>query len=204
MKKTIILLLLALVFTENTVAQNKYAKEMLLQIAALKVYIEEARKGYSVVKKGIQFVGAVKRGELGLHRLHYLGLEQVNPKIKKHVQVGEMIVLQLRIIKLQTRSYKKVLAIDLFHGDEIDYIQRVFEKLLSDCSITLEELAALTANSKLSLSDDERLQKLGTLYQRMQSNYRFCKVFSSEVDQLILVRTKEKQDSNTMRLWNNL
>ena len=48
--------------------QKKY---LLQQIAALKVYISYAKKGYNIVSSGINTIRDIKKGELNLHNNFY-------------------------------------------------------------------------------------------------------------------------------------
>lgn len=63
MKKLLLILLLMTVSIQEIHAQAKQRKVLLLQIAALQTYIGYAKKGYTVVKKGLNFIGDVKKGK---------------------------------------------------------------------------------------------------------------------------------------------
>ena len=73
MKKIILVLIIACSLLQSFALQGqiKQRKEMLLQIAALKVYMEYAQKGYTAVKKGLHFIGDVKKGKLNLHNDYF-------------------------------------------------------------------------------------------------------------------------------------
>jgi hypothetical protein len=185
-------------------AQVKQRKEMLLQIAALKVYLEYTQKGYTAVKKGFHFIGDLKKGEFKLHQDYFKSLGKVNPKIKKYAKVAEIVVLQLRIVAIANKTFKGIKQDDLFHGSELDYITRSFERLFEHCDDTLEELITLTTDAKLEMKDDQRLERIDGLYKTMLGNYTFCVAFSEEVKQLAMGKAKEKKDVQWGRVMGGL
>lgn len=90
MKKIFLVVLFNALITGNLQAQAKQQRMLLEQIAALKVYIGYAQKGYSAVKKGLNTIGDFKRGEFNLHTDYLNSLKVVNPKIKKYARVTEI------------------------------------------------------------------------------------------------------------------
>jgi hypothetical protein len=143
MKKIAVLILLIGLFNGNMQAQAKQREELLKQIAAFKVYIGYAQKGYSIAKKGLNVIGDFKRGELDLHLDYFNSLNTINPKIKNYSRVAQIIALQVKILKSYSRTMRYVNQNDLFHGDEVAYVKRVLDRLLKDCDGTVDELTAV-------------------------------------------------------------
>ncbi|MFV8324940.1 hypothetical protein [Flavobacterium sp. ZS1P14] len=199
MKKLLLLLLFTGFVTGGVQAQEKQRKVLLQQIAALKVYIDYAQKGYSVAKTGLNAIGDLKRGEFNLHADYLSSLKKVSPQIKKYSRVAEIIALQAKIMASYKHSYGHVTQGDLFHGSEVAYIKRVFDRLLEDCTDTLDELIAVTMDGELEMKDDERMQRIDGLYLNMMDNYRFCQRFNNQTKVLYLSRTKENHEVPTSR-----
>ena len=185
-------------------AQAKQRKVLLLQIAALQTYIGYAKKGYTVVKKGLNFIGDVKKGEVNLHSDYFNSLLQVNPKVKNYVRVGEIIALQIKILKVHKKTLELLRQDDLFHGDELDYIERVFERLIDNCNETLDQLLLISTDAKLEMTDDQRLEHIDSLYTAMMSDYSFCEHLSEEIKILSLSKAKEKRDARQSQILNGL
>jgi hypothetical protein len=204
MKKVILILVLAGLSIQNLQAQAKWRKELLLQIAALQVYIDYAKKGYNVVKKGLNFIGDVKKGEVNLHSDYLGSLKKINPKIKKYSRVGEIVLLQLKIIRISNNTFRQLKQDDLFHGDELDYIERSFDRLFENCNRTLDNLLMVTMDAKLEMKDDERIERIDNLYKTMISDYEFCLSFSNEVKILSLSKVNEKNNVERIRTLNGL
>ncbi|MCC9073497.1 hypothetical protein LNQ49_18125 [Flavobacterium sp. F-65] len=199
MKKIFFMFLLLGFFKGNIHAQAKQQRMLLQQIAALQTYIGYAQKGYSVAKKGLGAISDFKRGEFNLHGDYLTSLKQVNPKIKKYARVTEIIALQLKIIKSYKSLYRQIQQDDLFHGDEVDYIQRVFERLIENCDTNMDELLILISDGQLELKDDERMKRIDTIYQNMLDNYTFSEGFGNQTKLMALSKTKELKEAKISR-----
>lgn len=194
MKKLLLLVLFTVLVMSNMNAQAKQRKVLLQQIAALKVYIDAAQKGYSIAKKGLNTIGDVKRADLKLHTDYLNSLKKVNPKIKNYTRVVEIIGLQLKIMKSYRRVYTDFTEGDLFHGSELDYIKRVFGRLMDNCNDTLDELITVTTDGQLEMKDDERMERIDSLYYSMMDNYSFIQSFNKQAKLLHLSRVKESKE----------
>lgn len=196
MKKVFLLLLAVLLVTQQGIhAQAKQRKEHLLQIAALQVYIDYAKKGYSTVSKGLNFIGDAKRGEVNLHGAYFTSLLKINPSVRNYYKAAEIIAMQFKIMKIYKKSYADLKTADLFHGSEMDYIERSFKKLLENCSDTLDHLLVLTTDSKLELKDDQRIQRIDELHKTMLEDYNFCVSFSGDLKLLALSKAADQKDA---------
>lgn len=199
MKKLFLFLLFTALMNNDINGQPKQRKVLLQQIAALKIYVDYAQKGYSVVKKGLTTIGNFKRGEFNLHSDYFNSLKTVNPKIKEYSKVAEIIALQLRIIKSSGFIIRQVQWDDLFHGDEIAYIKRVVDRLLENCDGNLEELLTIVTDGQLEMKEEERMKRIDVLYLNMLENYSFGEIFTKETRLMVLSRAKEKKDLKTSR-----
>lgn len=199
MRKIVLFLLFAGFLNGNIYGQAKQAEVLLKQIAALQIYIGYAQKGYSVAKKGLNTIGDFKRGEFNLHTDYFNSLKTVNPKIKKYARVAEIISLQVKIIKSYGTIYGQIQQDDLFHGDEVDYIKRVFDRLIENCDDNLEELITIVTDGQLEMKDDERMKRIDAIYQNMLENHTFCESFSNQTRLMSLSRTKDTKEVKTSR-----
>lgn len=198
MKKIAVLLVALCVFNQSMSGQAKQRKELILQIAALQVYIDYAKKGYSAVSKGLNFIGDARKGELNLHGDYFTSLLKINPKIRNYYKTAEIISMQFKIMKLCRKTLADLKTADLFHGSELDYIERSFGRLLQSCSQTLDELLVITTDAELELKDDQRLECIDLLHKTMQQDYNFCLSFCSEARLLSVSKTADKKDSKNV------
>lgn len=195
MKKIAVILISICVFNYSMNGQAKQRKELILQIAALQVYIDYAKKGYSAVSKGLNFIGGARKGELNLHGDYFTSLLKINPKVRNYYKTAEIMSMQFKIVKLCRKTVTDLKTADLFHGSELDYIERSFERLLQHCSQTLDQLLAITTEAELELKDDQRLERIDLLHKTMQEDYNFCLSFSSEARLISVSKTADKKDS---------
>lgn len=198
MKKLFFIFSILIIFPLGMQAQAKQRKELLLQIAALQVYIDYAKKGYSAVSKGLNFIGDAKKGELNLHSDYFSSLLKINPKVKNYYKTAEIISMQLKIMKICKRTLADLKTGDLFHGSELDHIERSFERLLQNCSATLEQLLAVTTDAKLELKDDQRIEGIDALHETMLEDYNFCISFSNDSNLLSVSKAAAKKDSKNV------
>lgn len=204
MKKILLILCIIGLCSQEMQAQAKQRKMLLLQIAALQTYIGYAKKGYSVVKKGLNFISDVKNGEVNLHGDYFNSLKKVNPKVKNYVKATEIIALQIKIIKIHKKTSKQLRQNDLIHGDELDYIERAFDKLIDNCNETLDELLIISTDTNLEMKDDQRIERIDDLYRRMMDDYSFCENFSREIKMLSISKAKEKNDVKQSHVLHDL
>ena len=194
MKKITAILIVFCVFSHSMIGQAKQRKELLLQIAALRVYIDYAKKGYSAAPKGLNFIGDARKGEVSLHGDYFSSLLKINPKVRNYYKTAEIISMQLKIMKLCRKTLAELQTADLFHGSELDYIERSFGKLLQSCSQTLDELLAVTADAELALKDDQRIERIDLLHKTLLEDYNFCLSFSSEARLLSISKSADRKD----------
>lgn len=205
MKKIILIIAAAvLFFAHGMQGQAKQRKELLLQIAALQVYMDYAKKGYSVVSKGLNFIGDTKKGEVNLHGDYFSSLLKINPKVRNYYKTAEVISLQLKIMKICKKTSSSLKSGDLFHGNELDYIERSFKRLLENCDDTLDQLIVITSDSKLELTDDQRIERIDALHDTMLEDYNFCISFSQEAELLSLSKARSVKDSQAVRAMYDL
>lgn len=204
MKIIFLLVLFTALTTGNLQAQAKQQRMLLEQIAALQVYIGYAQKGYSAVKKGLTAIGDFKRGEFNLHTDYLNSLKVVNPKIKKYARVAEIIGLQTKIMKSYKGLHQQILHDDLFHGDEVDYIKRVFDRLIKNCDTNLDELLTIVTDGKLEMKDDERMKRIDMIYQNMLDNYTLSESLSNQTKLIAVSKAAELKEAKSSRVLSGI
>jgi hypothetical protein len=179
--------------------QKKTQKRYLLQqIAALKVYAGYLKKGYEIMDGGISTVRDITRGEFSLHNAFIGSLKQVSPAIRKDVRVAEIIALQLHILQ----AFGGIKDHELLSAGDLAYIRLVQAELTADCFADLEELLLVITSGKLEMEDDERLQRLGQVYERMLDKSAFTQDFCGNAAQLIRQRRAGQQEiGNVLRMY---
>ncbi len=212
MKRLFILVFIALLsasvkaqtFAEWFRQKKTQKKYLLQQIAGLQMYNSYAQKGYSIAKDGLNVIGDIKHGELNLHNDYFNSLKTVKPTISKYSKVGDIIALQLKIIKVYRNAYSRVKQSKAFNAGEIQYINQVFSSLINDCAGTIEQLTMAITSNQLQMKDDERLKRIDAIYYDMQDKYTFAQSFAGEAKILAASRLKERNDVQTSRGLNGI
>ncbi len=212
MKNLLILLIIMVSDTgvkAQTIAEWSQQKEtqkkyLIQQIAAFHAYLGYVKKGFSIARKGLSTISDIKKGEFNLHKDYFRSLEDVNPKIKNYAKVADIIHIQLMILQLYNRACKQVKESNALNGNEVSYIYGVFDRLLNDCSNSIDELITVTTGNQLEMKDDERLKRIDALYSDMQDKYTFAHSFGNEAMVLAAARIQEKKDVNTSRAVNGI
>ncbi len=212
MKKPLVFILIS-IFSTSVNAQTfgewfrqkaTQKKYLLQQIASLQVYIGYVQKGSSIAHDGLNFIGNLKKGDLNLHADYFNSLKAVNPCIKKYSRVADIIALQLEIVSVYKNAFRHVQKSKALNGDELSYINAVFNNLIDACTGTIDELTTIITNDQLQLKDDERIERIAALYNDMQSKYSFVKSFAAEAKILAVSRLKEQNDVETSRTINGI
>ena len=179
--------------------QKKY---LLQQIAALKIYLGYAEKGYEIASKGINTVRNIKKGEFNLHRDFFVSLKEVSPKISNLAKVADIIAYQLHIVKQCKKAIQSILQSKQFTPDEVDHVRKVIDRLLTECNKTIDELVMVSTAGEVEMTDDERLDRINGIYAGMQDKYSFSCFFGQEVALLSAQRLAERFQINHSKLLN--
>lgn len=175
--------------------KKKQEKYLLEQLVALKMYAGYLKKGYDIVGTGIGTIKDIKNGEFSLHSTFFSSLKNVNPAIKKNAKVASIISLQISIIK----AFKSIGDNDGLKLSDSQYILDVKDRVTDDCLDDMEDLLLVITSGRLEMSDDERLERLDSIYERMRDKAAFAQSFIGEVNLLILQRKNEQKSINHLR-----
>jgi hypothetical protein len=167
--------------------QKKY---LLQQIAALQVYAAYYKAGNNIAHNGLGSITGSLKSENGLHSTYYNKLNNVSPVVKNNKQVYDILQWQKDIL---TRMNSLDKTANLNDGEK-KYITQVKTALFKDCDQQITELQNVVTDSKLKMSDEERLKHIGVLHSAMQNNYRFASAFEDQVRVYAMQRIQESNN----------
>jgi len=211
--KKLLIISIVLLCAENLSAQTSsewfrqkstQKKYLLQQIAALKVYSGYLSKGYSIAKNGLNTIKSIKNGDLLQHSNYFTSLVTVNPQIKRYKKVADIIAMQVSIAKQSGNAINSFRNNHHFTPTEINYIQSVFNTLLSDCAKNLDELLNLITNGNLQMKDDERIKAIDKLYLDMEDKQQFIRAFTNNAAGLSIQRSNEENELIISKKLNGL
>jgi hypothetical protein len=184
-------------------AQQNKLKPLIQQIAASKVYLSYVKTGYKVVSGGLRVISQIKDSDLTLHLNNFDALKLVNPKIKGLAHIAAIIALQQKIIQLQRSSKMFVQNSGDFTSSEISYVQTVWQRLLTDNETSMDALMAIVTSGELSMTDDQRMERIAQIYQDLQEQTKFAVSFQQQLHLLSTQRSNEKVELNLQRKLHN-
>ncbi|MDO3641237.1 hypothetical protein [Mucilaginibacter sp. L3T2-6] len=179
--------------------QASKVKIMLTQIAGYETYLHAIKSGYGIVNNGLNTANAMKGGTFGLHTAYFNSLQQVNPVIANNPK-GKAIsdlcwqINRLFAAELSRQQQQKVLS-----GDEIGYIQNVYQSLDKKCQADMDELLQVLTPGKLQLTDHQRLERLDHLYAAMQDKQAFAASFTAKCRKLATDRQHARQQNDQLK-----
>lgn len=191
----ILLLLAATAFPSR--AQSHEVQQLLLnyeKLSQLKNILADMKKGYQVVSNGYSTIKNISEGNFNLHDAFIDGLFAVSPAIKNYKRVPDIIRYQKYIVQEYKKAYKGFKLSGFFNEGEIDYMGSVYGNLIDQSIKSLDELATIITSSKLSMSDDERLQAIDRIFAETEDKLQFLRMFNKNAKVMALQRSKEARD----------
>ncbi|MDF3076896.1 MAG: hypothetical protein K0S09_785 [Sphingobacteriaceae bacterium] len=200
MKAILIICIIATGFTAK--AQSVEVQQLLLnyeKLTQLKNILTDMKKGYEIVSKGYTAIKNISEGNFNLHNAFISGLLAVNPAIKNYKRVPDIINHQKNIVKEYRQAFNQFKNSGTFSSSEIDYLGNVYTNLFNQSLQNLDELATVITASKLSMSDDERLEAIDRIFADTEDKLQFLRDFNRKTNILVIQRTREKQDIATSK-----
>ncbi|MCS3732575.1 hypothetical protein [Mucilaginibacter dorajii] len=179
---------------KQTSTQKKY---LLQQIAALQVYTGFLEKGYGIAKSGLGTIKNITGGEFDLHLLYISSLKQVNPVIRNDKRVGGILSMQTELQK----RFNELEGLNVLPADNQAYINSVKQTITVLCLKDLDELELVITSGKLEMKDDERLQRLGKVYESTLDKYAFTQQFTTDVILLVIQVRQQQNDTQLVRRY---
>ena len=183
-------------------AQSTEIQQLLLnyeKLNQLKNILSDMKKGYKIVSKGYTAIKDISQGNFNLHETCIDGLMSVNPAIKNYKRVVDIISYQKNIVREYKSAFIRFKQNGSFSPDEIEYLGKVYGQLFNKSIQNLDELATVITSSKLSMSDDERLQAIDRIFADTEDKLQFLRNFNKQANLLAIQRSREKQEVATMQ-----
>jgi len=180
--------------------QKKTQKKYLLQqIAALQVYIGYARKGYTIAKDGLSFIGDLKEGELSIHANYFDSLDKINPKLKQYAETSTVVSQQLSMLFEYHNLLKHIKSSNAFSATELNYIKSVLLNITNKHGLAIEELLQVSQDRQWKMSDAARIDKIDQIKDEIEVHYTLFKQFQEDCLLLANSKKRDKKDNSAIR-----
>lgn len=200
--RIILFLLLGLAFSRQAFSQATEAQQLLLnweKLRQLEEILDNMYKGYKILDKGYTTIKKIAEGNYTIHELFIDGLMMVNPSIRNYKRIPFIIDYQKLLLKEYQRAYNRFKRDPNFTIEELEYLGNVY-KFLFDASLrNIDELMMIITATKLSMSDDERMQAIDRIFFDMEDKVIFLRTFNNNTQLLAIQRARSMNDVRTLR-----
>ena len=203
----VLLLLIASAPIQPVSAQAAELQQLVLDIeklSQLKKILTDMKTGYDIVSKGYGTVKDLTEGNFNLHEAFLNGLFIVNPRLRKYRRVADIIHYQEELLKEYKSAYREFKSSGRFTPEEITYLSDVYGNLFDRSLQNLDELTLVLTDSKLRMTDDERLTAIDRIYKEMQDKLSFLRSFNGRTRLLEKQRAKAHQQAGDLKQLYNL
>ena len=198
LKITIVFLLLHL----GAFAQSSDLTQLILDIeklTQLKGILTDMKTGYDIVNGGYSTVKSIQNGNFNLHSTFLNGLNVVSPAVANYGRVADIILQQANLVREYKRYQQAFSTSGTFNANELGYMANVYSTLMQQSLQNLSRLTDILMAGKLRMSDDERLRAIDKIYSESSDQYDFLRHFNRQGVILSLQRSKDLNDTQTLK-----
>ncbi|QHS56580.1 TerB family tellurite resistance protein [Mucilaginibacter sp. 14171R-50] len=200
--RTIKIFIAMLCFSISAQAQSDELQQLMLNIEKLtqfKAILSDMKQGYQIYQQGYGMVSNLSKGNFNLHNIYLTGLMAVSPAVRNNPRVGQIMAQQNDLINEYKRYTSLFRQSGSFKGDELNYINNVFNQLVKQGNNNLDELANVMTANQLRMSDDDRLRTIDRIYVSSTDQLQFLRYFNRKAVMLSLQRSKDLSDTQTLK-----
>lgn len=183
-------------------AQSDELQQLMLNIEKLtqfKAILSDMKKGYEIYQQGYGTISNLSKGNFNLHNIYLTGLMAVNPAVRDNPRVGQIITQQSNLLSEYRRFSNLFRQSGTFNGNELNYINNVFNQLVKQSNANIDDLANVTTAEKLRMSDDDRLRAIDRIYLSSSDQLQFLRYFNRKAVMLSLQRSKDLNETQTLK-----
>lgn len=183
-------------------AQLYEAERLVLDIEKLlqlKNILTDLYKGYEILSTGYNTIKDISEGNFSLHKAFLDGLLAVSPTVQKYERVVDIVEDQGRIVSEYKAAYNLYRRDAHFSVDEVEYMFKVYDQLVSRSEKNLENLLNVVTAEKLRMSDAERLHAIDGIYDDTHEELFFLRGFNGRAAALGGMRAKGEDDEDAVR-----
>ncbi|QJD96100.1 TerB family tellurite resistance protein [Mucilaginibacter robiniae] len=169
------------------------------KLAGLKTMLSQMYTGYEVLNKGYRAVQDVSEGNFNLHQAFLNGLLAVSPTVRNYVRVVDIVNNQTTVISEYRSAWSAFRQDKHFTATEISYMLGVYNHLISSSLKNIDDLSLILTDSKLRMSDAQRLTAIDHIYTVSQTQLSFLRKFNDQNYRTAVQRARDDNDRQTLR-----
>lgn len=169
------------------------------KLAGLKSILSQMYTGYEVLNKGYREVQDVSEGNFNLHQAFLSGLLTVSPTVRNYARVADIISNQATVVSEYRSAWSAFRQDKHFDATEISYMLDVYNHLISSSLKNMDDLSLILTDSKLRMSDAERLTAIDRIYTVSQTQLSFLRRFNDQNYRTAVQRARDDNDRQTLQ-----
>jgi len=169
------------------------------KLAGMKSTLKQMYQGYETIVKGYHAVNAVSQGNFNLHKAYLDGLFIVSPAVRQYPRLADIASDQASIMAESKSAYHNFRQDKHFSAAQISYMQDVYSNLVSESLQNLSDLAMIMTDSKMRMSDADRLAAIDRIYSDSQQQLSFLRRFNNQAYQGALWRSADESDKKILK-----
>ena len=200
--KTIKILTICLFLCLGARAQTSDLTQLILDIeklTQLKGILSDMKTGYDIVDGGYNQVKSIESGNFNLHATFLNGLNAVSPAVANYGRIADIVLQQANLVTEYKRYQQQFKQSGSFNATELGYMANVYVTLLQQSLQNLSRLTDILMAGKLRMSDAERLKAIDKIYGDSSDQYAFLRNFDRQGVTLSLQRSKDLNDTQTLK-----
>ncbi|KIA92245.1 hypothetical protein OC25_17565 [Pedobacter kyungheensis] len=178
-------------------AQSQEVQQLVLNVeklSQLKNILSDMKRGYEVIAKGYKAVKDIAQGNFSLHQVFLDGLWLVSPEVRRYYKIAEIISYQKDLVLEYKAAYKRFSSGGNFSVSELDYVSKVYGKLVEESLDNLDRLAMVITANKMRMSDEDRLMAIDQIFAEVEDQLIFLRSFNHKTSLLNVQRQQEKSE----------
>jgi len=200
--KTIKIAIICLFIGMGARAQSSDLTQLVLDIeklTQLKGILSDMKTGYDIVDGGYNQVKSIESGNFNLHATFLNGLNAVSPGVANYGRIADIVLQQANLVTEYKRYQTSFRQSGSFNSTELGYMANVYTTLLQQSLQNLSRLTDILMAGKLRMSDAERLRAIDKIHADSSDQYAFLRNFDRQGVTLSLQRSKDMNDTQTLK-----
>jgi hypothetical protein len=179
--------------------ESTHIKNLEDQIAETQLYLSDLEKGYSLIENGLSTIRSITGGDFNLHNTFFSSLKSISPSVADMAEIGEIMAIQVSIMEQCSKTLQIYKSSAYLHTDEVSMISQVYSTVLQVGLDDINALISLTTASSLSLTDDQRMNRIDALDTDMHKQSAFIQEFTGLADLLCQERINAQGEVDGMK-----
>ncbi len=197
-----IMVILLLISGPIAKAQSDEVQQLLLNVEKLnqlKDMLENMKDKYLIIRQGYNQVKGIAEGNFNLHQAFLNRLLKVNPNVRAYYKVGEIVELQISLIRGMAKVKQEFRWSDFLEEQEFAQVDRLFSVWSRSSLNLLEELLLILSDNQLEMGDWERIEAIDRLHASVLNLSKGVAMFANSISELGDLRNMKSRELTTLQ-----